>query len=795
MRSKFAKIVSMLRVLLLILLGFQIASSQVVHLAPSLHTAMESGDPIVALNELERSRAADADDFIAKDLDYLVAKMAMRRGDIALAMSSFQAVAARDSALRPYALKNLAENARSSGDLLIERLVLIEMIEFFPDDDIAHGAHWRLARNYFESANYQEAIRALTVSSVSSNSIDPIENRENRLLVAQSYLNLGQVENARQIFAELLDQTRDPDQPDDVALESVRHLDAMYGGELGKTAPQLTEAEHLRRGNAYKFNREFADARLHYDAIIAGYATGSAAPQAAFQIGRGYAQQANYVEALKWFERVIEQYPQSPAASDALLQAASAYARVVRPKESVTRYQQFIDKYPDDPRLDRAYLNIVDILRDQGNDTDALKQCAKVREVFKGKVPEAVALFAEARIYIAREEWQNALDTLDKLQGFKELGGSALPGGTSVEEITFLKALALETLKRYPEAIETYLSVPDGRDQYYGWRATERLRALRENVASSDALAIAISRATAALNVADQADRLKNARIILRASNDTWSIEKATAAIKSAAAASKTLPMPPASKQNLPTGVPLADRFISMSLYDEAALELEKTTKTIAQVPIQKRFAVLDALNRGGRSDLVMAFVEPLWRSVPANIPLEALHSEQLELLYPAPFSHDLVSTAGSYGVDPRLVLAIMRQESRFRPDAKSNAAARGLMQFISTTSNKIAGKLGRANFRQDELYFPPTAISFGSQYLADLYEAFPGQTEAVVASYNGGDDNMKRWFNRARSNLADRYVPEILFSQTKDYVQKTMASYRVYCYLYNEKLKPVRAG
>jgi hypothetical protein len=49
----------------------------------------------------------------------------------------------------------------------------------------------------------------------------------------------------------------------------------------------------------------------------------------------------------------------------------------------------------------------------------------------------------------------------------------------------------------------------------------------------------------------------------------------------------------------------------------------------------------------------------------------------------------------------------------------------------------------------------------------------------------------MKRWLARSQADLADRYVPEIVFSQTKDYVYKVMANYRTYSALYDENLRP----
>jgi soluble lytic murein transglycosylase len=143
--------------------------------------------------------------------------------------------------------------------------------------------------------------------------------------------------------------------------------------------------------------------------------------------------------------------------------------------------------------------------------------------------------------------------------------------------------------------------------------------------------------------------------------------------------------------------------------------------------------------------------------------------------------------------IDPRFVLSIARQESRFQTDVKSVAAARGMMQFIASTANEIATQLKLQNFQQDDLYNPDTAIRFGSQYLANLFQQFPNQPQAVAGSYNGGADNLARWIARSRANEADRYVPEIGFTQTKDYVYKVMANYWSYQRLYNNQLEPIK--
>src|SRR4030095_7981990 len=189
--------------------------------------------------------------------------------------------------------------------------------------------------------------------------------------------------------------------------------------------------------------------------------------EAIFQTGRGYVQQADFTEALKWFERVLEQFPEHPVAPEALLQAASAYARVGKHHEAGARYKRYIEKYPEGERIDRAYLNYVDVLRDTREETAAVKWSGTIRDKLKGKQPEALATFAEARIYLARTNWPDALTTLERLEKYPDLGGVNTPGGTNIAEVRFLHAFALEQLRRYAEAIDIYLSIPDGRNEYY----------------------------------------------------------------------------------------------------------------------------------------------------------------------------------------------------------------------------------------------------------------------------------------------------------------------------------------
>ncbi len=832
---------------LFIIYRLSISAQTLPETSAKIRAALENKDYQMAIGELENLKNRDKRNFELNNYDYLLARAAEKNNDFAAAMANYQAVAGRNSILSEYALWHLSQIARAAGNLLLERIYLRQLLMLAPDALTNDAANLRLARSYFESKDFDTAIQMLEwqlritnyelrdgadnpkskIQNPNSDDRNP-KTRENLALLGQAYLQSERTNEARDVFTRLINNLPNPAQPDDFALIAASALDRLDGGieNFGKRVPQLPEAEHLRRALIYQFNRNFPLARLHYQAIVERYPQSPKVADALYQTGRGFTQEANYNEAINWFERVLAEFPAASVARDALSQAASAYARVNKPKIAVTRYQTFIEKYADAENLERAYLNIVDVLRDQGEDTNALKWTAKTQEVFRGKLPEAVALFAQARIHISLNDWQNALVDLNNLQAFSDLGGARVPGGTNKAEVAFLKGFALENLNQFGDAIDVYLSIPDGRNEYYGWRATERLRLLANSEKGNQAalqklnqLRYILSQPLSPANAESQRQTAQSAfrltgdaqiqNLLLDAIKETYALLPNYRKIPSGKILDlgrKEVLRERRSPQTTNYHETLADELLFLGLYDEGAAELETSQtengkwkteneennpKSTIQNPKSSDFAYTLAVfyKRGDEANRAVAYAEPLWKNVPADYQIELMPPEQIELLYPAPYAGALLKYAPDRGVDPRFMLSIMRQESRYRPDVKSFAAARGLLQFISTTADKLAVKLGRSNFNQDELYNPPTAILFGSQYLSDLFKIFPAQPQAVAASYNGGEDNMMRWLARANTPDADRYVPEIIFTQSKDYVYKVLANYRVYQMFYDEKL------
>ena len=156
---------------------------------------------------------------------------------------------------------------------------------------------------------------------------------------------------------------------------------------------------------------------------------------------------------------------------------------------------------------------------------------------------------------------------------------------------------------------------------------------------------------------------------------------------------------------------------------------------------------------------------------------------------YPAAFRFQVVSEAKKRGLDPRFVLSIMKQESQFKPNAKSPSAARGLLQLTIDAAQKYAQQAGLKQVTDDSLYQPATNIAVGSEYLSQLAHMFAGLQEAMAASYNGGEDNVARWLGRTNQGDAGVFAAEVGFAESKNYVFKVMSFYRAYKQLYDVNL------
>lgn len=432
----------------------------------------------------------------------------------------------------------------------------------------------------------------------------------------------------------------------DATLARVREQDRTSRDSQGKLT-LLSAAEHQFRADVYSTNRVFPNAREHWQKLIDNYPHDPNLPKAYMGIGRSFMWERDYALAITFFDDAIKNFPFTKEGRESLAFKGACQVRLGKNAEAAKTYEQYTIMFPTGERIESSYLNIIDALREAQKYDEANAWVDKTRQRFMGLPSETNALFARLRMELFQQKYDKAIITADTLKTLRNFGSSM----TTNDEVTYLKAFALEKLGRKNEAVDIYASIPNNLSSYYGGLASERLSKI------------------------------------------------------------------------------------------------------------------------GGK-------IKPISQT-----------SSSFSKDFPAPYRAELLRYAKSRGIDPRFVLAIMKQESSFRANAKSPAAARGLLQLVLDTAIKYNKQAGFPNLKDDDLYQPSVNIAIGSVYISELKKEFSGLYEAVAASYNGGEDNALRWLNRAKPKDPAIFTAEVGFSESKNYVFKVMGNYRVYRELYTEDL------
>jgi soluble lytic murein transglycosylase len=232
----------------------------------------------------------------------------------------------------------------------------------------------------------------------------------------------------------------------------------------------------------------------------------------------------------------------------------------------------------------------------------------------------------------------------------------------------------------------------------------------------------------------------------------------------------------------LPEDAGRVEQLLAMGLFDDA---IDDVMKRYALVPPAAALTRSVALNLGAAPRESIRAIEVLMASVPDDFVPQLLPAHLRQLLYPRYFYETIAEEAGRHGADPRLVLSIMREESRFDPRAKSAAAARGLLQFIITTARDVGQRVGLVDLSPEDLYDPRIVIRLGARYVADLLEEFGGDPYQAAAAYNAGPNQVKLWARQSPGPGADAFLTTINFEETKNYVRKVLNSYERYGEIY----------
>ena len=146
---------------------------------------------------------------------------------------------------------------------------------------------------------------------------------------------------------------------------------------------------------------------------------------------------------------------------------------------------------------------------------------------------------------------------------------------------------------------------------------------------------------------------------------------------------------------------------------------------------------------------------------------------------FPTPYRDQVLARARDAGVDAAFMFGLIRQESRFIVDARSQVGASGLMQVMPATARWTAGKIGLP-FRPDMINDRDVNLRLGASYLRMVLDDFGGSQAMAAAAYNAGPGRPRRWREGATVEPA-AWAEGIPFAETRDYVKKVLSNAVVY--------------
>jgi len=155
---------------------------------------------------------------------------------------------------------------------------------------------------------------------------------------------------------------------------------------------------------------------------------------------------------------------------------------------------------------------------------------------------------------------------------------------------------------------------------------------------------------------------------------------------------------------------------------------------------------------------------------------------DDMDLRFPLLFQQQVLAHSKNEKIDPAWTYGVIRRESAFVRDARSPVGAVGLMQLMPATAKHVSRRHSKVKYRgSSQLTHADTNLALGTRYLRMMLKRFDGQTVLATAAYNAGGHRIDRWLPNGNELDAQRWIENIPFKETRDYVTSVLAFTIIY--------------
>lgn len=152
--------------------------------------------------------------------------------------------------------------------------------------------------------------------------------------------------------------------------------------------------------------------------------------------------------------------------------------------------------------------------------------------------------------------------------------------------------------------------------------------------------------------------------------------------------------------------------------------------------------------------------------------------------IYPKHYNEYVSQFSEQYNIDENFIFAVIKTESNFNPDARSEVGARGLMQIMNDAFEWSYFKIGGEEISYDDMFDPRYNIEYGCFMLGYYYEKYQSY-ELSAAAYHSGMGQVDKWISEGIIDVDNLDVEDIPSDKTCHYVKKVMSAYKAYENLY----------
>jgi soluble lytic murein transglycosylase len=426
-------------------------------------------------------------------------------------------------------------------------------------------------------------------------------------------------------------------------------------------------------------------------------------------------------DAIPTLELIARDFPDSPEAPKALYQIGQIYWNRHENAQALEYFQLILEKYPTSEYVDRARFAAADIHEYFGRRSEAIQLYSDIIKLSPPGQVRDDAAWRLAWLYYRTGDLVSAFDTFSILT--KQSGNG--PFGTAA---LYWQGRITEKSAEYERARQIYRQIAaSAMESYYqtlSWRALQRL--------------------------GDAGEEPK--WIVATTPEET------------------DPPMAP----DLLFHLSRARALSSLSLQHLATAELDEVNRGAKPTDHMRAFLMREYFKTGGYA-----------RSLQLANQLPSSRRDREPYRYPLAFWQLIQQKSQERGLDPYLVVALIRQESLFDTRARSPAAALGLMQLLQPTAARVAKQIGIAVPTPEMLFDPDVNLTLGMQYLKDLLARYSNNRQKAIAAYNAGESAVDRWEKEIPSDDIEEFVERIPYVETRGYVKLVLRNQQIYKSLY----------